>query len=99
MDEGTVGYESQYSHGWKEQLSCSCSVDDGPTKNSEPVFIYIHSKKCYEKRTYSEYRLCSLHGEFDGHQRGRGSTVPFMQEAMNNQSHRHSLGPFVHVFF
>ena len=26
-------------HSWMEQLSCSGSVDEGPTKNSEPMFI------------------------------------------------------------
>ena len=28
-------------HSWKEQLSCSGSVDEGPTKNSEPIFILM----------------------------------------------------------
>ena len=35
---GTDGY-IKVQHTWKEQLSCSGSVDEGPTKNSESVFI------------------------------------------------------------
>ena len=38
VDEGTVG-QIKVQHSWKEQLSCSGSVDGGPTKNSEPIFI------------------------------------------------------------
>ena len=38
VDEGTDGY-IKVQHSWKEQLSCSGSVDEGPTKNSESVFI------------------------------------------------------------
>ena len=30
---------NQVQHSRKEQLSCSGSVDEGPTKNSEPMFI------------------------------------------------------------
>ena len=36
VDEGT---KIKVEHSWKEQLSCSGSVDEGPTKNSEPMFI------------------------------------------------------------
>ena len=38
LDEGTA-QKIEVQHSWKEQLSCSCSVDEGPIKNSEPVFI------------------------------------------------------------
>ena len=38
VDEGTVG-KIKVQHSWKKQLSCSGSVDEGPTKNSEPMFI------------------------------------------------------------
>ena len=38
VDEGTVQLIT-VQHSWKEQLSCSCSVDEGPIKNSELVFI------------------------------------------------------------
>ena len=31
--------KSKYSTVGREQLSCSGSVDEGPTKNSESVFI------------------------------------------------------------
>ena len=43
-------------------------------------------------------RLFTLHGEFNGHQRRRGLTVSFLQEAMNNQSYRRLFGPFKHDF-
>ena len=38
VDEGTVG-KIKVQDSWKKQLSCSGSVDEGPTKNSEPMFI------------------------------------------------------------
>ena len=38
VDEGTFGY-IKVQHSWKKQLSCSGSVDEGPTKNIEPMFI------------------------------------------------------------
>ena len=37
MDEGTV-LSIKLQHSWKEQLSCSCTVDEGtdqPNKNSD----------------------------------------------------------------
>ena len=34
--------KSHVQYSWKEQLSCSCSVDEGPIKNSEPEFIEMH---------------------------------------------------------
>ena len=44
--------------------------------------IEMHSKKCYQMRTNSDYRLFRPHGELDGLTRGRGSTVPFVEEAI-----------------
>ena len=34
--------KSHVQYSWKEQLSCSRSVDEGPIKNSEPEFIEMH---------------------------------------------------------
>ena len=34
--------KSHVQYSWKEQLSCSCSVDEGPIKNSELEFIEMH---------------------------------------------------------
>ena len=34
--------KSHVQYSWKEQLSCSCSVDEGPIKNSKPEFIEMH---------------------------------------------------------
>ena len=33
----TVSALEEVQHSWKEQLSCSGSVDEGPTKNSKPM--------------------------------------------------------------
>ena len=38
VDKGTFG-KIKVQDSWKKQLSCSGSVDEGPTKNSEPMFI------------------------------------------------------------
>ena len=40
VDEGTDGL-IKVQHRWKEQLSCSGSVDEGLNKNSESVLIYL----------------------------------------------------------
>ena len=42
VDGCTVGL-IKVKHSWKEQLSCSGSVDEGPTKNSESVFIILNA--------------------------------------------------------
>ena len=35
--------KSKVQHSWKEQLSCSGSVDEGPTKNSESILFYLNA--------------------------------------------------------